>query len=143
MTKTFEELKQKALDGEMDNDAEGSVALMIEVRKLSKRERREITRITYDRLSPKEKLKELDRDYGMRSQYFNDLMDWEPNGEVNFAIKEATERLEDKRWEVNETLYLFARRIRDFVLESNYIYTIKDQYDWYLDREEAELKGEL
>tara|TARA_R100001015_G_C4599918_1_gene154919 strand:- start:345 stop:776 length:432 start_codon:yes stop_codon:yes gene_type:complete len=143
MTKTFEELKQKALDGEMDNDAEGSVALMCEVGKLSKRERWEITRITYDRLSPKEKLKELGREYRMRSQYFNDLMDWEPNGKVNFAIKEATERLEDKHWEVNETLYLFARRIRDFVLESNYIYTIKNQYDWYLDKEETELKGEL
>ena len=33
MTHTFEELKEKALNGEMDDSVEGSVALMIEVGK--------------------------------------------------------------------------------------------------------------
>ena len=126
MTYTFEELKEKALNGEMDYDAEGSVALMIEVSKLPRTQRWEIGLINYNRLNPEQKIKELNMEDRHRIQYFNDLMQWEPNGEINSAIKEATERLESKEWLCSEVLYSFARRVRDFVLESNYIYEIKE-----------------
>ena len=110
----------------MDYDAEGSVALMIEVSKLPRTQRWEIGLINYNRLNPEQKIKELNMENIHRVQYFDDLMNWEPNGEINSAIKEATERLESKEWLCSEVLYSFARRVRDFVLESNYIYEIKE-----------------
>jgi CTP:phosphocholine cytidylyltransferase-like protein len=140
MTYNFEELKEKALNGEMDDSVEGSIALMIEVGKLPKPQRWEIGIINYNRLNPEQKIKEMDMTIAHRIQYFNDLMDWEPNGEINSAIKEATERLESKEWLWSEVLYSFARRVRDFVLESNYIYELKEQNGWYSFREAKELE---
>jgi|TARA_R100000030_G_C3245486_1_gene121685 CTP:phosphocholine cytidylyltransferase-like protein len=143
MTNRFEELKQKALNGEMDYDTEGSVALMIEVGKLPRTQRWEIGLITYNRLNPEQKIKELNMENIDRVQYFDDLMNWEPNGEINSAIKEATERLESKEWLWSEVLYSFARRVRDFVLESNYIYEMKERNGWYSFREANQLESEM
>ena len=143
MTYTFEELKEKALNGEMDDSVEGSVALMTEVSKLPTNQRWEIGLITYNLINPEQKIKEMDMAQMQRVHYFDDLMDWEPNGEINFAIKEATERLESKEWLWSEVLYSFARRIRDFVLESNYIYELKEQNGWYSFREAKELELEM
>ena len=143
MTYTFEELKEKALNGEMDDSVEGSVALMTEVSKLPTNQRWEIGLITYNRINPEQKIKEMDMAQMQRVHYFDDLMDWEPNGEINFAIKEATERLESKEWLWSEVLYSFARRIRDFVLESNYIYELNEQNGWYSFREAKELELEM
>jgi len=143
MTYTFEELKEKALNGEMDDSVEGSVALMIEVGKLPKHQRWEIGLINYNRLNTEQKIKEMDIEDAHRIQYLDDLMDWEPNGEINFAIKEATERLESKEWLWSEVLYSFAKRVRDFVLESNYIYELKEQNGWYSFREGKELQREM
>ena len=143
MTNTFEELKQKALNGEMDYDAEDSVALMIEVGKLPRTQRWEIGLITYNQLNPEQKIKELNMENIDRVQYFDDLINWEPNGEINSAIKEATERLESKEWLWSEVLYSFARRVRDFVLESNYIYEMKEQNGWYSFREAKEIEREM
>lgn len=142
MTYTFEELKEKALNGEMDDSAEGSVALMIEVGKLPKLQRWEIGIINYNRLNVAEKIKEMDMAIADRIQYFNDLMNWEPSGDIDSAIKEATERLESKECLWSEVLYSFAQKIRDFVLESNYIYEIKEQNGWYSFREAKQLELE-
>ena len=141
MTYNFEELKEKALNGEMDESVEGSV-LMMEVSKLPTKQRREISLITYNRLNPEQKIKELNMASRHRIQYFKDLMDWEPNGEINSAIKEATERLESKEWLWSEVLYSFARKVRDFVLESNYIHELQEQNSWYSFRETKELEQE-
>ena len=142
MTYTFEELKEKALNGEMDDSAEGSVALMIEVGKLPKLQRWEIGIINYNRLNVAEKIKEMDMAIADRIQYFNDLMNWEPSGDIDSAIKEATERLESKECLWSEVLYSFAQKIRDFVLESNYIYELKEQNGWYSFRESKQLELE-
>ena len=142
MTYTFEELKEKALNGEMDDSAEGSVALMIEVGKLPRIQRWEIGLITYNRLNPEQKIKEYSMATVQRIQYFDDLMNWEPSGEIDSAIKEATERRESKEWLWSEVLYSFARTIREFVLESNYICELQDQNGWYSFREAKELELE-
>jgi len=138
---TFEELKEKALNGEMDDSIEGSIALMIEVGKLPKYQRWEIGQINYNRLNTEQKIKEMNKEVANRIKYFNDLMNWEPSGVINSAIKEATERLEDKEWLKNEVLYSFAKRVRDFVLDSNYIHELKEQNGWYSFRERKELEG--
>lgn len=143
MTYSFEELKEKALNGEMDDSIEGSVELMAEVGKLPRHQRWEIGLITYNQLNPEQKIKELNMENMDRVQYFDDLMNWEPSGEINFAIKEATERLESKEWLWSEVLYSFARRVRDFVLESNYIYEMKEQNGWYSFRETKEIEREM
>ncbi len=143
MTNRFEELKQKALNGELDDSVEGSLALVIEVGKLPRHQRWEIGLITYNRLNTEQKIKEIDIEDAHRIQHFNDLMDWEPNGEINSAIKEATERLESKEWLWSEVLYSFAERVRGFVLGSNYIYQLKEQNGWYSFREEKELELEM
>ena len=142
MTYTFEELKEKALNGEMDDSVEGSIALMIEVGKLPRTQRWEIGLINYNRLNPEQKVKEMDMTFAHRTQYFNDLMQWEPSGDIDSAVKEATERLESKEWLCSEVLYSFARRVRDFVLESNYIYELKEQTGWYEFREAKQLEKE-
>ena len=143
MTYTFEELKEKALNGEMDDSVEGSVALMIEVGKLPTKQRWEIGLITYNRLNPEQKIKEMDMTFAHRIQYFDDLMNWEPSGDIDSAVKKATERLESKEWLWSEVLYSFARRVRDFVLESNYIYELKEQTGWYEFRELKQLELEM
>ena len=143
MTYTFEELKEKALNGEMDDSVEGSVALMIEVGNLPKHQRWEIGLINYSRLNPEQKIKEMDIEDAHRIQYFNDLMKWEPYGEIDFAMKEAIERLSNAHWDIHEALWDFAKRIRDFVLESNYIYELKEQNGWYSFREAKELVKEM
>ena len=143
MTYSFEELKEKALNGEMDDSIEGSVELMAEVGKLPRHQRWEIGLITYNRLNPEQKIKELNMENIDRVQYFDDLMNWEPIGEINFAINETTERLESKEWLWSEVLYTFARRVRDFVLESNYIYEMKEQNGWYSFRETKEIEREM
>ena len=57
--------------------------------------------------------------------------------------KESLERLESKEWLWSEVLYLFARRVRDFVLESNYIYEMKERNGWYSFREAKQLELEM
>jgi len=143
MTNRFEELKQKALNGEMDDSVEGSIALMIEVGKLPKPQRWEIGIINYNRLNPEQKIKEMDMTIADRIQYFNDLMQWEPSGDIDSAMKKAIERLDNPRWENHEVLWDFAKRIRDFVLESNYIYKLKEQNGWHSFREAKQLELEM
>ena len=54
--------------------------------------------------------------------------------------KEVDENI--KLTDVKEILYQFGNRIRNFTLDSNYIYTMRSQYEWYFDNHKKKLEGE-
>lgn len=49
---------------------------------------------------------------------------------------------EENRTDVKEVLYQFGNRIRDLTLDSNYVYTIRSELQWYLDNDRERLEEE-
>ena len=84
------------------------------------------------------------------AEELDDLMDmWsfshamEIMDEVVSTLEKAGLTDEGNRTDVKEVLYQFGNRIRDFTLDSNYVFTMKQNYQWYLDNDRKRLEGQL
>lgn len=87
-----------------------------------------------------EELKELNHEEAQMAEELDDLMDmWSFShamkimDEVVSTLEKAGLTNEENRTDVKEVLYQFGNRMRDFTLDSNYIYTMRSQYQWYFD----------
>ena len=97
-----------------------------------------------------EELKELNHEEARMAEELDDLMDmWsfshamEIMDEVVSTLEKAGFVNEENKTDVKEVLYQFGNRIRDFTLDSNYVFTMKQNYYWYLDNDRKRLEGEL
>ena len=97
-----------------------------------------------------EELKELNHEEVRMAEELDDLMDmWsfshamEIMDEVVSTLEKAGFVNEENKTDVKEVLYQFGNRIRDFTLDSNYVFTMKQNYYWYLDNDRKRLEGEL
>lgn len=96
-----------------------------------------------------EELKELYHEEAELAEEFDDLMDmWSFShamkimDEVVLTLEKAGFVNEENVTDVKEILYQFGNRIRDFTLDSNYIYTMRSQYQWYFDNHRKKLGEE-
>tara|TARA_R100001230_G_C5647567_1_gene153014 strand:+ start:286 stop:588 length:303 start_codon:yes stop_codon:yes gene_type:complete len=95
-----------------------------------------------------EELKELNHEEAQMAEELDDLMDmWSFShamkimDEVVSTLEKAGFVNEENKTDVKEVLYQFGNRIRDFTLDSNYIYTMRSQYQWYFDNDRKRLEG--
>ena len=95
-----------------------------------------------------EELKELNHEEAQMAEELDDLMDmWSFShamkimDEVVSTLEKAGLTNEENRTDVKEVLYQFGNRMRDFTLDSNYIYTMRSQYQWYFDNHRKRLEG--
>ena len=95
-----------------------------------------------------EELKELNHEEAQMAEELDDLMDmWSFShamkimDEVVSTLEKAAFVNEENKTDVKEVLYQFGNRIRDFTLDSNYIYTMRSQYQWYFDNDRKRLEG--
>ena len=95
-----------------------------------------------------EELKELNHEEAEIRRAFDDIKDmWSFSDamkimdEVISTLEESGLTIEGDRTDVKEVLYQFGNRIRDHVLGSNYVFTMKQNYQWYLDNDRKRLEG--
>ena len=95
-----------------------------------------------------EEIRELNHEEAEMRKAFDDLNDmWsyynaiEIMDEVVWTLEKAGLTNEGNRTDVKEVLYQFGNRIRDFTLDSNYVFTMRQNYHWYLDNERKRLEG--
>lgn len=100
-----------------------------------------------ERMSESEELKELNHEEAEIAEAFDDLMDmWsfsdamEIMEEVVSTLEKAGLTTEGDRTDVKEVLHQFGNRIRNHVLGSNYVFTMKQNYHWYLDNDRKRLE---
>tara|TARA_R100000005_G_C4926501_1_gene157395 strand:+ start:288 stop:590 length:303 start_codon:yes stop_codon:yes gene_type:complete len=93
-------------------------------------------------------LKELNHEEAEIRRAFDDLNDmWSFShamsiiNSVVFILEGAGLTNKENRTDVKEVLYQFGNRIRDFTLDSNYVFTMKQNYQWYLDNDRKRLGG--
>ena len=70
---------------------------------------------------------------------FNDAM--KIMDEVISTLEKAGFVNEENETDVKEVLYQFGNRIRDFTLNSNYVFTMRRNYQWYLDNDRKGLEA--
>ena len=94
-----------------------------------------------------EELKELNHEEVRMAEELDDLMDmWsfshamEIMDEVVSTLEKAGFVNEENKTDVKEVLYQFGNRIRDFTLNSNYVFTMRTMYQWYLDNDRKRLE---
>ena len=97
-----------------------------------------------------EELKELNHEEAQMAEELDDLMDmWSFShamkimDEVVSTLEKAGFVNEENKTDVKEVLYQFGNRIRDFTLNSNYVFMMEQNYQWYLDNDRKKLEGEL
>ena len=96
-----------------------------------------------------EELKELNHEEAEMKRAFDDINDmWSFShamkimDEVVSTLEKAGLTNEVNRTDVKEVLYQFGNRIRDLTLDSNYVYTIRSELQWYLDNDRERLEEE-
>ena len=94
-------------------------------------------------------LKELNHEEAEIRRAFDDINDmWSFShamkimDEVVSTLEKAGLTNEVNRTDVKEVLYQFGNRIRDLTLDSNYVYTIRSELQWYLDNDRERLEEE-
>jgi len=98
-----------------------------------------------------EELKELNHEEAEMRRAFDDLYGnmWSFShamkimDEVISTLEKAGFVNEENKTDVKEVLYQFGNRIRDFTLNSNYVFMMEQNYQWYLDNDRKKLEGEL
>lgn len=95
-----------------------------------------------------EELKELNHEEAEIRRAFDDIKDmWSFSDamkimdEVISTLEESGLTIEGDRTDVKEVLYQFGNRIRDLTLDSNYVFTMRQNYHWYLDNDRKRLEG--
>ena len=103
--------------------------------------------MTEKELKEKE-LKELNHEEAEMRRAFDDINDmWSFShaikimDEVVLTLEKAGFVSEENKTDVKEVLYQFGNRIRDFTLDSNYVFMMKQNYYWYLDNDKKRLEG--
>ena len=98
--------------------------------------------------SMNEELKELNHEEAEIRRAFDDIKDmWSFSDamkimdEVISTLEESGLTIEGDRTDVKEVLYQFGNRIRDLTLDSNYVFTMRQNYHWYLDNDRKRLEG--
>ena len=93
-------------------------------------------------------LKELNHEEAEIRRAFDDINDmWSFNhameimDEVVLTLEKAGLTNEWNRTDVKEVLYQFGNQIRDFTLDSHYVFTMRTMYQWYLDNDRKRLEG--
>lgn len=93
-------------------------------------------------------LKELNHEEAEMRRAFDDINDmWSFShamkimDEVISTLEKAGFVNEENKTDVKEVLYQFGNRIRDFTLDSNYVFMMKQNYHWYLDNDRKRLEG--
>ena len=95
-------------------------------------------------------LKELNHEEAEIAEALDDINDmWSFShatkimDEVISTLEKAGFINEENETDVTEILYQFGNRIRDLTLDSNYVFTMRQNYHWYLDNDRKRLEGEL
>ena len=93
-------------------------------------------------------LKELNHEEAEIRKAFDDINDmWSFShamkimDEVVSTLEKAGLTNKGNRTDVKEVLYQFGNRIRDLTLDSNYVFTIRKNYQWYLDNDRKGLEA--
>ena len=96
-----------------------------------------------------EKIRELNHEEAEIRDAFDDLMDmWSFShamkimDKVVSTLEKAGVVNEENKTDVKEVLYQFGNRMRDFTLDSNYVFTMRQNYLRYLDNDWKRLMGE-
>ena len=94
-----------------------------------------------------EELKELNHEEAEIRRAFDDIKDmWSFSDamkimdEVISTLEESGLTIEADITDVKEVLYQFGNRIRDLTLDSNYVFTMRQNYHWYLDNDRKRLE---
>ena len=96
-----------------------------------------------------EELKELNHEEAEMGRTFDDINDMWSFSHATKIMDEAISTLkkagfvnEENETDVTEILHQFGNRIRDLTLGSNYVFTMRQNYQWYLDNDRKRLEGE-
>jgi len=95
-----------------------------------------------------EEIRQLNREEAEMRRAFDNLMDmWSFShamkimDEVVLTLEKAGFINEENKSDVISILHQFGNRIRDFTLDSNYVFTVRQNYHWYLDNDRKRLEG--